>query len=217
MAFNFRDTLRREVVARLEWRQDELKRIHGLPDRFLAAEILKLSRGARKEDPERFAMFRDSGYENLLICSVMPAIARQLGETRFTADEKIDMYDLSSDPEKLRELVGHCMNNSRIIQGGNDPDECSSLYMLDSTFVNGNPIVIAVDRIDPPTAESTDWLAKHTREISRSRFGDERFSAWEPAMQNYRPENPSVLDTVLLTMLMESPVIEEDDEVIEPM
>ncbi|TFL16036.1 hypothetical protein DR046_22175 [Jannaschia formosa] len=53
---------------------------------------------------------------------------------------------------------------------------------------NGNPVAIAVDRIQPPSptsSRSADPIAGHMRGICRIRHGHEDMLAWAPAFQDY--------------------------------
>ena len=161
----------------------EMARLHGLPDRFLGRALLDLSRRAIEADPELGGDPRQRGYESILIRSVLPRIAITLGETALTNVEVAGVRSAPEPSSELRSLTGTCLNNAAFRAFIDSPDP--QLRALTLGFANGSPVTIGLDRICPPTPTSEDWVASHIREISRARFGDERFSAWSPAMQDY--------------------------------
>lgn len=169
--------------ARLGEVSREMVRLHGLPDRFLGRALLDLSRRAITADPELGGDPRQRGYESILIRSVIPRIAIMLGETGLT---KVEVAGARAAPQsglELRSLTGTCLNNAAFRSFIKSPDP--QLRALTLGFANGSPVTIGLDRVAPPQPGSEDWVATHIREISRARFGDERFSSWEPAMQDY--------------------------------
>lgn len=161
----------------------EMGRLYGLPDRFLGRALLDLSRRAIEADPDLGGDPRKRGYESLLIRSVLPRIAGALGETGLTRVEEAGVRAAPEPGPELRALVGTCLNNAAFRPFIDNPDP--QLRALTLGFANGSPVTIGLDRVCPPTLTSDDWVATHVREISRARFGDERFSSWEPAMQEY--------------------------------
>ncbi|MCA9774263.1 MAG: hypothetical protein KC466_17730 [Myxococcales bacterium] len=161
----------------------ELTRLYGLPDRFLGRALIDLARNAITADPDLGGDPRKRGYESLLIRSVLPRLARALGETGLTALEAAGARAAPEPGPELRTLVGTCLNNAVFRPFVTHPDP--QLRALTLGFANGSPVTIGLDRVSPPTYASDDWVARHIREVSRARFGNERFSAWEPAMQDY--------------------------------
>lgn len=169
--------------ARLGEVSREMARLHALPDRFLGRALLDLARNAVRADPRLKGDPRERGYESLLIRSVLPRLAQDLGETRLTAQERAGARATPACPAELRSLTGTCLNNAAFSRFVQSPDP--QLRALSLGFANGSPITIGLDRACPPTPQSDDLIVRHMREISRVRFGDERFSAWAPAMQVY--------------------------------
>jgi hypothetical protein len=161
----------------------EMARLHGLADRFLGRALIDLARKAVDADPELGGDPRKKGYESLLIRSVLPRLALSLGETGLTRLEAAGARAAPDPGPELRSLVGTCLNNASFRPFANSADP--QLRALTFGFANGSPVTIGLDRVCPPNYTSDDWVARHIREISRARFGDERFSAWEPAMQDY--------------------------------
>lgn len=169
--------------ARLGDVSREMTRLHGLSDRFLGRALLDLARRAIDADPDLGGDPRRRGYESLLIRSVLPRLALELGESGLTSVEAAGARAAPPLGAEFRALVGTCLNNAafRLFVGSQDPQ----LRALSLGFANGSPVTIGLDRVCPPTPTSDDWVARHIREVSRARFGNERFSAWEPAMQDY--------------------------------
>ena len=177
----------------------EMSRLYGLSDRFLGRSLLALSRSAIEADPELGGDPRKRGYESILIRSVLPRLAVELGETGLTAVELAGARAAPPPGGDLRSLTGTCLNNAAFRGFTNHADPL--LRALTLGFANGSPITIGLDRVAPPDARADDWVVRHIREVSRARFGDERFSSWAPAMQDYpgkgrfafkrRPEAPA--------------------------
>lgn len=161
----------------------ELARLYALPDRFLGRALLDLSRRAIAAYPELGGDPRERGYESVLIRSVLPRIAVSLGETGLTRLEEAGARAAPLPGHALRSLTGTCLNNSDFLRFVRSPDP--QLRALSLGFANGSPVTIGLDRVAPPQPNSDDWVASHIREVSRIRFGSERFSAWSPAMQDY--------------------------------
>jgi hypothetical protein len=189
MPIDFRSRLDPETRARMDRVRAEVHRLHALPDRFLGRALLTLARRARVEAPERLGKPSDAGYENLLVWSTIPRLAKALGETDFTAEE-ISLLPLTPEGgQALRDHVGNCLANADLLRYGLK-HRSEALQILGHSFVNGNPITSALDRVAPPAPESDDWIARHMREISRNRFGDARFDAWSPAFQSHPARRP---------------------------
>lgn len=161
----------------------ELTRLYGLPDRFLGRALLGLSQRAIGANPELGGDPRKLGYESILIRSVLPRLALALGEAGLSRVEEAGARAAPPPGPELRTLVGTCLNNTAFRTFIRHPDPL--LRSLTLGFANGSPVTIGLDRVAPPDAQADDWVVRHTREISRARFGDERFSCWSPAMQDY--------------------------------
>jgi len=161
----------------------EMIRIHSLPDRFLGRALIGLARSAIEADPDLGGDPRKKGYESILIRSVLPRLAITLGETGLTRGETSGARATPAPGPELRTLMGTCLNNSGFRTFIASPDPL--LRALTFGFANGSPVTIGLDRVSPPGPKADDWVTRHIREVSRARFGDERFSAWEPAMQDY--------------------------------
>jgi hypothetical protein len=196
MAFKIDELLSQKSRDMILKTQDEMLRIFSLQSRFLGRALLQLSRDVRKADPERFGQPVDS-YEKRILWTVLPGLAAHLGEDGLDADERLAVRDLPVDRAEMRTYVGHLMNNSRF-ERTLEEFENEKLRLLSNEIVNGNPITVGLDRVAPPLDTDMDWPAKYTREISRVRFGDERFTGWAPEMQDYKgledPFSGSALD-----------------------
>jgi hypothetical protein len=185
MAIDWKNIISPEARARVEEVGREVERLHALPDRFLARALLDMARRGREDHPERLGVPREAGYGNLLIWSVIPALAQRLGEKGLTETEKSCAREVPREPAELRRFIGNCLLNSDLQTLGIEAGS-RALDVLGHSIVNGNPITSALDRIAPPAPESDDWVARHMREVSRSRFGDERFDSWTPEFQDWK-------------------------------
>lgn len=170
-------------AASLEAITAEMIRLYGLPDRFLGRAVLGLARSAIEAYPALGGDAGRTGYEGLLIRAVLPRLALSLGETELTRSELEGARASPHPGPQLRMLVGTCLNNAAFRPLAWHPDPL--LRSLSQGFANGSPITIALDRVSPPGPAAPDWVARHMREVSHARFGEPRFSAWEPAMQDW--------------------------------
>jgi hypothetical protein len=159
----------------------EMTRIHALPDRFLGRTLLSLSRRAIAAAPDLSA--GGHGYESLIIECLLPRLALQLGETGLSPNERAGACATPAPGPDLREFAGTCLNNAAFACFLKEDDPLLRALSLD--FANGSPVTIGLDRVCPPVPSASDWVARHIREVCHARFGDERFTAWEPAMQDY--------------------------------
>lgn len=184
---NFRKLLSPEAIERLNAERAELIRMWRLPDRFLAADLLRKARAARAAYPSVLGLDPNgwSTYEKTFVWDVVPEVAARLGETDFDPNERKAEVRGCSDVE-LRDWVGISLNNMGMIREAwlDKNPVINPWILLTHSIANGNPVLFAVDRVSPPTADSKDWGATHVREIARSRgFGG--VSAWSPMLQNY--------------------------------
>ena len=205
----FRNILSKASIDLIRQTQDEMNNIFLMDDRSIGFLLIELARGARKEDPERLGKPADS-YANAFVWSVIPALALRLGVPSFvlSKDERTQIEELPEDSGKLREHIANYLRNTQLV---NRPEmlEKEIIHLLDNEFVNGNPIAVALDRLAPAGPDNHDWIAEHTREISRARFGDERFSNWTPEMQDYGEKQDSPVEN------SESPSEASDDHALE--
>jgi len=194
-------------AARLGDVSREMARLHGLPDRFLGRALLDLARKAIGADPDLGGDPHRRGYESLLIRSVFPRIALDLGETGLTTVEQAGARAAPAPGAELRNLVGTCLNNVgfRPFLGHPDP----LMRSLTLSFANGSPITIGLDRVAPPGPNADDWVTRHIREVSRARFGDERFSTWSPDMQDYPGKGRIAFKSMLSDL--SDPTTDEDE------
>lgn len=191
---NFTKLLSPETRARGAAEREELMRMWRLPDRFLAADLLRKAREARTLYP----VLQDHGpdrstYETTFVWDVIPEIAARLGETSFQFLERKSEVRACTDIE-LRQWLGLSLKHMGMLrEAWLDKDRMVNPWlMLTHSIPNGNPVLFAMDRICPPTMDSDDWGARHVREIARNR-GFEGISAWSPMMQDY-DQNRNWLD-----------------------
>lgn len=177
-----------EMRAALDTERAEISRMWSLPDRFLAEDLLRKIRWCRERYPSLFD--RKDGYYGDSTTSfawdIVPEIAFRLGAGSFAPLERSRADVRSADGERLRHWLGHALNGMGFIDdawddGGAKPNPW---LMLTRDCQNGNPVVFALDRVAPPTNESSDLPARLLREVSWHR-GFEPVSSWSPALQDY--------------------------------
>lgn len=205
---NLRIKLPPEARARLDAVTQELDRLFGLEDRWLGEEILRLARDARALLDTHFPT-EHVGYDQFLVSDLAPEIARRLG-AKPNADESQNVAIRASSDREIRERLGRYFNNMRIAEKGYElrhmmesaGKEVPTYYALDilgHEFVNGNPLAMAVDRICTPApadSDRDDWIARHTREISRNR-GHAETAVWTPALNARVPRHDDEEDCVI--------------------
>lgn len=197
----------------LSWRSREVERLFSLPDRFLGRALRDIGRAARSELGHPFDYPDHTGYGAGTLWNVIPGLARALGETDLTSDERFGACLLPENLAHMRRFTGLCLGNSEIPYQVMRSDKRSVMlnaFLVSGEFVNGNPIAIALDRVSPPKPQSNDWIAIHMREISSIRFGHSDFDRWTPEFNAYPRRN------IFFGEAVEEAMRELEDEVREP-
>jgi hypothetical protein len=171
--------------AQAERMAREAARLHGLGDRFLARALLSLARGARSlhsADLARPPLDR-SRYPVFMVWEVAPEIAARLGETSFEPLER--KADLSAaDGAALREWAWYCVTRSPSL--ASKADARVRAYdpwdMLRHDVANGNPMMIALDRLYPPPEGPISSLDPPARHVYMARMSRGLLPAavWSP-------------------------------------
>ncbi len=182
-----------ESRERIDATSREMKRLYALPDRWLGEELLRLARRARKEYPSLLGNPCTSVYDPNFVWHVVPRIAKELGVKNLGPNENINPRVAQAEGQELRDLVGGYLKNlsldklapeaAAVPADRSKPTACE---LLAHDFVNGNPVAIALDRLVPPPAlgqDKNDWVARHTREVSRVRGHSPVMASWSPAFQ----------------------------------
>jgi hypothetical protein len=179
----FKVKLRPELVAQLEAESREMTRLYRLGDRWLAEELLRLTRQIRSRTAYASRTPDADSYNTTLLWDVIPEVAYRLGG-RLELNEATN-YDLKvAQGDEFRQLVAAYVCN------------CSSMYFREAltgavlepvevlfhNYWNGCPIVMALDRVAPPGPDSDDQLASELREISKRR-GHAETASWHPDLQ----------------------------------
>lgn len=187
----FRKFLSPESIRRIERTQTELARIHGLEDRWLGEEILRLARRARDENPKLLADPRGTSYSPNFVWQVIPEIARRLG-AKPGLNEATDPDVIRTDDLRLREITGHYLANSSLRYGMDRQidkgDEITAIALLEHEACNGNPVAMAIDRICPPAPQGetqNDPLARSIWSVGRYLDGVQ-VAAWSPEVVTRR-------------------------------
>lgn len=199
---NFRLMLSPELRAKVDAESDELLRMWNLPDRFLAADLLRKAREARNLYPSHFERGGYDTYTTSFVWDIVPEIAFRLGSKDTRPDERRPDVRACDDDE-LRGWLGNCLNwTPTIREAHSDPLPLANPWlMLTRSPQQGNPVLFALDRVCVPDMDSTDHGARLVREISRVR-GFEVTSAWHPGLERrYGEEHDSgEVETIDLSM-----------------
>jgi len=177
---------RERLQRRLAAERLEMERLHALPDRWLAQELLRLAREIRRSVPGLGSPFSiGSGYTAFALWHVVPELARRLGAPLEPNEASNPEVKINS-PERFRQMVGCVLQwiDKRYLEPACKPEaDLCPVRVLFHDVANGSPIVMALDRIAPPDMDYVDFPARHVREISRFRGHDE-VSAWHPSLQD---------------------------------
>lgn len=189
---SFRFNLSPEAKARMHAMGREMERLYALPDRWLAEELLRLARQARRECPEALKSPFDAAYDANFVWHLVPNIAKRLGATQLQLNENRDERASTLQGQDFREFAGAYLRNisiDRLQRDGVRGAHLTACDILGRSFVNGNPVTMAVDRLikpPPPGADQSDWIAAHMREIARIRGFDPATATWSPGLQRYK-------------------------------
>ncbi|PRZ52419.1 hypothetical protein BX589_11493 [Paraburkholderia fungorum] len=182
----FRLALSPETRAALDEHRRTIDRLYALTDRWLAAELLRLSRQIRQANPQ--LQPTDITYEARFLWHLVPEIARRLGANSFLSNERTDAAIVMYTPVRLREHAGYALGNmSKQLLG-----RSAAVTTLLNEPCNGNPVAFALDRISPPIRGTNDPIAESIIEIA-DRRGIQSAGHWTPAMNQYNGRASSML------------------------
>lgn len=156
--------------ARLNKLRTELNRLVQLPNQELAAELCTLLADARGELPA--AQPNQPVYESSFLWHVLPEVIARLSNDQ--PQQPTGLSTLSN--QSFRHMAGQClMNLSRYSNGW-------AWALLTNEACNGNPVVMALDRICPgDLADPGDIITCRIKEIARIR-GTAYTGVWTPAV-----------------------------------
>ena len=186
---DFRTLLSGNQVALIAATQAEMARLHGLADRWLARELLRLARCIRSESPSLASPLAPT-YESRLVWHVAPELARRLGEPSLLANEATRDGIRGIGGMELRLLAASCLRNGSLARAYSkackERTRPCAAELLAQGVANGNAVAIAADRVCAPAPhyDERDYMANAVREVSRCR-GLPEMSAWSPAMDAY--------------------------------
>jgi hypothetical protein len=175
-----------DAIARLGKTRTEIKRLYALSDRWLAEELLRLSRKLRLEFPDWLGYPARKTYDSEYVWHLVPEVARRLGARSLLRNEAAMRDIVALEDAEFRCVAGIIFKNlsMRRWPSGTPPDTPSTAEILAHEIANGNPVAFAIDRFIPAPAKGDDrddWLARHMREISSAR-GFEPTPCWSPAL-----------------------------------
>lgn len=179
MAFKLPPHLKEKVDAEMT----EMKRLYALPDRWLAEELLRLARTIRERTSYAARDPKGDTYNSSVVWDFVPEIAYRLGG-KLQLNESIDPQIKMAKGEDLRMYaaaftIGVAEIYFRDARRG---ERLCPVDILFHNYCNGSPIMMAVDRLAPPSPESEDSIARQIREIAAVR-GHEPAAMWHPGLQ----------------------------------
>lgn len=192
----FKLVLSPELREKIDAEAREIERIYGLPDRWLAEELLRLVRAVRSRTEYASRRPDSDTYNSTLLWDVIPEVARRLGG-RLGLNESADADIRRSEGEAFRNFVSICITNvsTGYLSEASRGELLDPVSILFHSFYNGNPVAIALDRVVPPAPDSGDFLAKEMFTVSERR-GHEPAPSWRPEFQ----ETPARQFGVALSM-----------------
>jgi hypothetical protein len=178
--------LSQDARARLDKTRAEIKRLYALPDRWLAEELLRLSRKLRLEFPDQLGYPAEGTYDSDFVWQLVPEVAKRLGAKILRPNEAVMRDIVTLNDAEFRCCAGAILKNISLRRwpSNTPPDTPSIAEILAHEIANGNPVAFAIDRFAPAPAKGNDrddWLARHMREIS-SACGFEPTPCWSPAL-----------------------------------
>ena len=199
MAFRNIIPLSSDQRACIDAEAREVERLHGVGDRWLAEELLRLARRVRSRHAERLADPHAAIYENRLLWQLIPELAHRLGARSFLPNERSQQETVRLSDRDLRCRIGYALQNASLPHTrlpDDDPARPTPEDLLLRIVQNGNPVAIAVDRLAPAPAKGEDRddpIARLVREISVAR-GHPETAAWSPALQARSASAPGLED-----------------------
>lgn len=195
MSIDWSAILPPEQMLRHQRIRGEVDRLFGLPDRWLAEELLRLARRMRHDFPAELGNPHANSYSPALVWHLVPEIARRLGATRLQPNEATHADISGLTDAELRQAVAVFLQHGspgRWLQI-QEADRPSAGDILGHDLANGNPIAIAMDRLAPPPEPGDigeDWLARHIHDISIRR-GHQPATGWHPGLQRQAEPAPA--------------------------
>lgn len=179
----------RECLARKAIRID---RLYHSPDEWLARLLLHLARQVRADYPAEFGASLGCGYNWSFVWDVVPAVARRLahragGVLVLEPNEAVHRDVVELQGQDFRVCVGAFLQHQSLdrLPRVVPEDRPSAASILGRLVVNGNPVAIALCRLEPAPPrghDRDDFVARSLREISRVRGFDET-PEWRPELQ----------------------------------
>jgi hypothetical protein len=182
----FRLHLSPDARAALDAKYRAIDRLYSLTDRWLAEELLRLSRQIRQDNPQ--VQPSAQVCEASFLWHLVPEIARRLGATRFLTNERTDDVAVMYSASELREHTGYALRNMSQNALGRSP----AVTLLLNEPCNGNPAAFALDRIAPPCSDAVDPIAIGINEVAKRR-GVLATGMWSPSMNTYSRQAVSEL------------------------
>lgn len=181
----FKLPISEELRQRIDAEHREMERLFALPDRWLAAELLRLVRDIRGRTKYAARSADTDTYNSVLLWDVIPELARRLGAT-LELNESTDYSITRLEGEMFRDFVASCLGNvsTSYMAQAKTGRLLEPVSVLFHSVPNGNPVAMALDRLVPPSPDCLDRLSQEIRSVSLARGLDGQ-SSWTPEMQHY--------------------------------
>jgi hypothetical protein len=176
----------KEITDATANKSKEMVRLFNLPDLWLGAELLRLAREARSVAPDLFGDRDGYGYNIGLLWDIIPEVAKRLSPIlKIEANECLDVPIKALEGTEFRNYVGHFVGLSsmeNLSHKAEYKEKGRSFSLLGNDMCNGNPVIMALDRISPAT-NSYDEVAARIKRISEIRGHDPIMDMWRPEFQ----------------------------------
>jgi hypothetical protein len=161
-----------------EAKHAEIERLYSLPDRWLARELVTMSRHVVRTVPGHCMPGSSTA---ALLFEAIPEIAARLGETSFLQGERSERVRGMSGRE-LRHFLSSVSKRDTVIcqiLEAYPLRGCNAYSIIANDASNGNPVAFGIDRIEEPDFENLDRLAWEVYIVSGNRGYDCAFG-WRP-------------------------------------
>lgn len=139
----FKFKLSPELLERIAAERREALRVFGLADRWLAAYLMQEARKLQSQLAAAGWKSSDVIYDTQLAWQIVPEIAKRLGFSRFSAQERVDCEIIQLSSSELRMRTSMTLANLGFTSRGTSMGRDSE---------DGNAVVFALDRLAAPCA-----------------------------------------------------------------
>lgn len=187
--------LTKDQKTKIRITSEMINAFYAMPDAALGKSLVDLSEKAWLEIESKYGSIEESRITKIhrdtylggLIFDIIPAIAARLGYQvpGFSKKEEYNGLSIKTDQD-FRLLAINVLKNSPANSIPQLKDRPTAFQLLNHNIANGNPVMIALDRIIKPLPNNRqDWAACYIREAAHFRGLGDQIDTWSPNMQNY--------------------------------